>query len=1070
MSEPETDGTAPKRFAFRRVLLRGFLAILLIVIAVLIVVFLQRETIVRNIVAAELGKQGISASYDIERLSLDNQVLRNIVIGNPGAPDATVKRLEVELRPVWGGVAIKAVRAEGVRLFGSYKDGAFSLGTLDRYLKSGSDKPPQLPDFPLTLSDARAKLDTDYGVIGIAASGSGNLRYDFTGSVAAISNELAYAGCSVIRPTLYGKLSFKSGRPGFDGPVRLQALRCPSQKLALGNSAIQTQLSASKDFSTLNAQLKAALGPVRFDGDTARSVDAALEFVLDRGKVSGNTDVVVRDVSASQIRSGAVSLSGEFAARNFKALPEGRFQGEFSARQIIVPDKSWQYLKDVAVTARQTPFGALITKFAASARAQSRNMAVAMPVLIDHGKNGTQILLRRADARSVNGMQLASANNVRIAIGDRGLRSATGEIAVSGTGFPQLFADFESTGVSSFRVRARMAPYVSGSSSLAMPLLIVRKSGQGGYGFAGSAVLSGPLPGGYVRNLRVPVSGGWAPSAGLFLYDSCQTLRFDALKYTSIRADARTLRICPNESKYIVRQSGGAFIVSARLPDGQFSGYLGNTPIDIQARRFVFSLPGRIDAREMRISIGKGNTATHIRAGTIAGMLGRDISGTFSDTDADIANVPLELTKGTGKLRFSGSVLDLQADNWRLSDREKRARFEPLVTHDAQLRLADGVITANAVLHEPETDVEVVAVDIRHDLSRSRGGANLQVRGIDFDDKLQPEMLTGLALGVVANVKGRVEGRGRIDWNSEGVTSTGRFSTDNTDLAAAFGPVEGLSGTIEFSDLLGLETKAGQIARIRQVNPGIAVEDGIVHYQLISGQRMKIEGGEWPFSGGTLFLEPTILNFSRESERHLVFRIEDMDAARFLLRFDFDNITASGIFDGRLPMVFDQNGGRIENGRLDVRSGGGTLAYVGQLSNENLGAMANFAFNALKSMRYKEMTVRMNGPLDGEIVTEVNFAGIQQGEGAAKNFITRQLAKLPIEFNIRIAAPFMQLIGSARSLYDAKYLLDPVSAGVVRGFKPGQLAPVTTPLPATKPEDDNKDNKPVQPSESDPVP
>jgi hypothetical protein len=122
-------------------------------------------------------------------------------------------------------------------------------------------------------------------------------------------------------------------------------------------------------------------------------------------------------------------------------------------------------------------------------------------------------------------------------------------------------------------------------------------------------------------------------------------------------------------------------------------------------------------------------------------------------------------------------------------------------------------------------------------------------------------------------------------------------------------------------------------------------------------------------------------------------------------------------------MIFDERGGRIEDGHLVVRPGGGTIAYVGEVSQEDLGFWGNFAFQALKSLRYRNLDIVMNGPLAGEMITEVKFAGVSQGAGANRNFLFDRLQKLPLVFNLRIKAPFRGLIDSAQSFYDPRRLI-----------------------------------------------
>ena len=139
-------------------------------------------------------------------------------------------------------------------------------------------------------------------------------------------------------------------------------------------------------------------------------------------------------------------------------------------------------------------------------------------------------------------------------------------------------------------------------------------------------------------------------------------------------------------------------------------------------------------------------------------------------------------------------------------------------------------VRATGSLQHPQTGTLVTNVSIEHQLSSGSGHAQLDVPGITFTPNgLQPDELSRLSEGVVALVNGTVHGQGRIDWAAGGkVTSTGDFSTANMDLAAPFGPVSGLSTTIHFNDLLGLQTPPHQVATVREVNPGIIVNNGVI--------------------------------------------------------------------------------------------------------------------------------------------------------------------------------------------------------------------------------------------------
>jgi translocation and assembly module TamB len=190
---------------------------------------------------------------------------------------------------------------------------------------------------------------------------------------------------------------------------------------------------------------------------------------------------------------------------------------------------------------------------------------------------------------------------------------------------------------------------------------------------------------------------------------------------------------------------------------------------------------------------------------------------------------------------------------------------------------------------------------------------------------------------------------------------------------------------------------------------------------------VKVERGEWPFMGGRLILDETVLNFAHSSAKRLTFEVRGLDAHAFVQSLGFNGLDATGVFDGVLPMVFDENGGRIVGGRLDSRPGGGSLAYNGLVNKANLGTMGNIAFNALKDLRFKSMIIRLDGDLAGEFAARLSIDGVALGQSTQTQRIIRSLlAKLPIRLNVNITGPFRALIATAKSFNDPRQVIKDV--------------------------------------------
>ena len=249
------------------------------------------------------------------------------------------------------------------------------------------------------------------------------------------------------------------------------------------------------------------------------------------------------------------------------------------------------------------------------------------------------------------------------------------------------------------------------------------------------------------------------------MWRGCTELRFDALQLASLALDGRRLTLCPPSGTSIVRYDTGGLRIAAGAPSLELAGRLGETPIAIRSGPVGLAWPGALSARQLQVTLGPADTATRFALEDLSAQIGEDIAGRFAGADVRLYAVPLDLLGANGAWRYAGGRLTLGDGAFRLQDRQESPRFEPLSAEGATLVLEDTRIVADATLREPLTGREVTEVDLVHDLSTGRGRADLSVDGLTFDNLLQPDTLTQLAFGVVAEARGTVTGTGRIDWD-----------------------------------------------------------------------------------------------------------------------------------------------------------------------------------------------------------------------------------------------------------------------------------------------------------------
>lgn len=1017
--------------ADRRGLWRPLLPWISIVLVIVIgFAWSQRSEIADDLIASQLEDRGIEATYEVERVGGRQQIFRNVVIGDPERPDATVARVQVLIGWTLLGPAVRTVILEQPRLYGSLQNGVLSFGTLDPlvFAEEDPDRPPSLPDLDMQIVDGRARIASAFGVLGLVLDGKGNPAAGFEGQLAALVRGPHYGDCAASRASFYGTVTTSDSSPSFDGPFRVRELACEGRNIALAglDAEIKVTLPAALDAARGKAIVVAADASIaQF---AAQALEGSVDFAVNGGEATADYDLALSGLDTPQAQLAILTSGGVIRLRDDFARLE--WSGDFDGRNLRPGASFDRALASLANRASDTPFAPLAAKLRTALAQQTAGSSMVGDFTLRSDEGVIGLVVPQAGLRSRSGALLADISRLRWSNSGRG--SLGGSFRTGGPGLPRITGSLASEGGGNAVWRVAMEEYSARSSSLVLPKLRIEQSPNGRFELAGDVRLSGPLPGGRTRNLTFPVDAVLEPNGTLRAFARCTRFRFDSFEYANLSLARQSVTLCPSSGEAIVRTGAGPLRIVAGTPSLALAGTLAGTNIDIRSGPVGFAYPGVLRASELVVHLGPAGSGADFVLSDLDANLGRgEISGRFAHTEARLVAVPLDVSNAAGEWRYADGVLSLSQGTFLLTDRHDRQRFYPLDATEAALTLERGEIRAQGNLRDRDTQRLVAAADVFHNLASGTGNATLDTNELRFDRDFQPDDLTYLAQGTIANTRGLVSGQGHIEWADGNITSTGEYSSADLDFAAPFGPVEGASGTLVFTDLLAFETAPSQTFLVRSINPGIEVTNGEITLALRRGFEIGIEGGSWPFMGGTLTLRPTDVRFGEGEVRRFTLMVDGLEAARFIERFELANISATGIFDGHLPLVFDDQGGRIEGGVLVSRPPGGNLSYVGELTYRDLSTMANLAFNVLKSLDYAQMQISMDGELTGNIVTRVKTAGVRQGEGAARNFVTRSLEGLPVQLNMNINARFYELIALLKSVYDPTALRDARSIGLI---------------------------------------
>ena len=1065
-ASPSDRAPARRRAGGPRRLWLGLGAAVCILVVLASLLYLNRRAATRQVLVGWLERQGIPADVEIERVELDGLVA-SIRIGDPRNPDAVIERVEVDyaIGAPWSktGLGLTPSRIRLVRpvLRASFRDGKFSVGSLDPLVERFTGQPPR-PDSrgPLVLIEqGRVRLDTEYGpvaVLGDARIDDGKvIRLSARAPAADLKNGTyeARAFAATLSVTTTGDRMAVSGAatadqatlPGFAGAGMRMTLTGDlpypdlKQRRGDGRARVNIGLIAAR-LTAGELAARDAVADLRFDGQTAGW--------LETFRVEGAASADLR----------AASLGGPDLAASAAAV---RWS---DARAVLARNDQgfgWRIDGPARISAARASGagleGAGVTLSSSRLTVGGRNAAweASGPLAL-----GAQRLawddLSLTDARGAANLELVVDAGLRLNLAG-GLRAARGAWPLFG---PPAGDDGEdlaemkralgafaldipafslTSGDGGTRVTldqaATLRPANGGVLTLrpaAGPIFAAARGQPGGGALALTATRGRGLP---EAAFAIPA---WrlTPDGFTADLDGRAALDFDLARGLALETRGR-LTSSRGEIRYVATEC--APVTVERLELGE------NDVIDVSGRACPIDRP--------LVSIAGGRWRA---------------DGALADVDASAPFLALHIRDADGRFAATGGPagvgLDTRIEQATIEDATTPLRFNAL-TASGTARLADEDWTGAFDL--ARGGATLGRLDLAHDGQSGAGGLTIDAPSIVFvEGGLQPADLSPLAGDFVGSpATGSVAFQGRVDWVAEAEgSSSGRLTVPGLDFVSPAGPVKGLKGAVDFTSLAPLMTAPGQrltADRLETVTPltDIALTFGL------DKAAVTVEGGELAVAGGVFRVEPFALPLDRSQPFSGVIVLENVQLGEVIAGSGFaDSVKLDAVVSGRLPFTSDPVSGiRITAGTLSAIQPGRLSIQREALSGLEAGGggeavppntVQDLAYQAMENLSFDILSAEVNSLDEGRIGVLFRIRGrhdppehqelrIPIDEFISREFLNRELP-LPsgtgIDLTLDTTLNVNQLIGDLLELNRARNGAPSASAAA-----PPRVEPAPTP-------------------------
>ncbi|MDX2276045.1 MAG: YdbH domain-containing protein [Hyphomonadaceae bacterium] len=880
---------------------------------------------------------------------------------------------------------------------------------------------------------------------------------------------------------LEGRAPLDLGQASLRGVWRVAGARMPQQLAADALTGSITLESTMQDDALIPARWQ---GDARFEaGRLAAARDELLgvrgnaNVVTENGEGRGEWALAAARVDGFGLVAPDASASGQLSF-DLDAVVRAELHGVAALRGAALSANAQQTLRGIVPNLPGSPVGPAFEQAESTLDAAVDRFDLNLPISFEVAEHTARLLVPGSiDLRATTGTRV---NIAPIRDGEPALvlqfpgPSLGGGVALdmSGGGAPRLTLLLDTMDWSTgqpFETEGTLTvhDWRAGSSSISTDELIVRFSmkpeGGGQLDLVGPARITGPVGDGQVRDLipQLDVAIAWGEGWRI-TPNGCLPVGLGQLDVAGLSFAGGAFSLCASAGGPLIASnssgamSGGFSIARlelngalsgpnpppARLRAANVVGRFAGVTEDMQVLVTATSPALAVDLAEERTMLVQGEELT---ANAVVGGGTWRVDGAFHAGTFEEPSMPGSVSAIAGRwsaapendtvvLRVEAGEAFMQARAAPDDAEDTRPLFNPVRLTQVEALMRDGRVTANGHVVLDAGARALAGFNAVHNLESGEGEAHVIADDLVFSENLQPYEISELARGLIENVRGAVDASGDARWSRETFSLTGTVRPNGVSLAMSTIPViENVRGEVFFDDLVNLTTPPGQVLEIGALNPGVEVRNGRVAFQLLPEQNVAIESATFEFAGGELALAPTTIALGAEETRFNL-TLSDVDVASLITQLNMPDIQATGRVEGTFPIRLTPRTAFIEGGQLRAAPGGGTIAYVGN-AGEGVTGAARVAFDALRSFRYDDLTLDLNGDLNGEVVSQINFSGQNTGQPVDLTPIAGtpigavNARGVPFAFRVSVSAPFRQLARTAAGIVNPGDILNDAQNG-----------------------------------------